>query len=358
MPEPDVDHIIAVHDLRRPIARAVSSVLGGTRSAVRVTVVCHNVPAEDVSVALGRHADDERLRLLALADDIPSPSGPFNLGLEQSTARYTSIMGSDDELEPGAIDSWLACADRTSADVVIPRLSVVGRGPVVTPPVRIGRRRALQGVADRLAYRSAPLGLVSRRRFGDLRFPPALASGEDVEYSTRLWFSSARISFDRRGPAYLVHEDAPTRVTTVSKPVSADASFLEGLLSSDAFAALSAPQRDALMTKILRNNVIQWILIRPEPDLWSDDDVRVIGETVQRCAAVAPRALRPLSRTDREILDAFTSAPPRLAHGLSLLPHRTAIRPRNLATRDLRFVLAREAPARFGVASRVLARGA
>lgn len=357
MPEPDVDHIIAVHDLRRPIERAVGSVLDGTRGSVRVTVVCHNLPVADASAALGRYADDYRLRLLGLDDGIPSPSGPFNLGLEQSTARFTSIMGSDDELSPGAIDSWLALADDTDADVVIPRVSVVGRGPTLTPPVRVGRRRGLQGVADRLAYRSAPLGLVSRRRFGDLRFPAGIASGEDVEYSTRLWFSGASISFDRRGPAYLVHEDAPTRVTTARKPVAADVAFLDGLLASETFAALSGAQRTSLITKILRNNVVQWVLARPEAALWSDDDLRVLGETVRRFGAIAPRAFHPLSRTDRDILDSFTSAPPQLSRALTLLPHRTALTPRNLVPRGVRFLFAREAPVRFGLASRVLARG-
>jgi hydroxymethylpyrimidine/phosphomethylpyrimidine kinase len=55
MPEPAIDHIIAVHDLRRPIARAVSSVLDGTTVSLRVTVVCHNVARADVADALERH---------------------------------------------------------------------------------------------------------------------------------------------------------------------------------------------------------------------------------------------------------------------------------------------------------------
>jgi hypothetical protein len=357
MPEPAIDHIIAVHDLRRPIERAVSSVLDGTTVSLRVTVVCHNVSREDVAGALKRHHDDPRLRLVELHDGVPSPSGPFNAGLDAATGRFTSIMGSDDAVEPGALDSWLALADRTGSDVVIPRVTVVGRGPMLTPPVRIGRTHRLDGVRDRLAYRTSPLGLVSRRRFGDLRFPPGLRSGIDVEYGNRLWFSGAPIAFDRRGPAYLVHEDAPVRVSTVAKPVAGDASFLEGLLHSDTFRALTPTQRDAVVTKMLRGNVLMWITYRPTVDLWSDADVESLAEVVRRCAEIAPRAFRPLSRTDRDILDAFLPASRDVSRALSLLPGRTSIRPRNLMPRNLTAMLDREAPPRFGLASKILGRG-
>jgi hypothetical protein len=355
--EPDVDHIIAVHDLRRPVGRAVGSVLDGSTCSLRVTVVCHNLAEADVSAALGAHAADRRLRLIELHDGIPSPSGPFNLGFEHATGRFTSIMGSDDSLQPGAIDSWVALAGRTRSDVVIPRVVVTGRGPMLTPPTRPRRTQTLDGVKDRLAYRSSPLGLVSRERFGALRFPAGLRSGIDVEYGARLWFSGARIGFDRHGPAYLVHEDAPTRVSTSHKPIAGDASFLEGLLASSTFVGLGPRQRDAFVTKMLRGNLLMWITYRPTPDRWSADDVRDLGQIVRRCAEVAPRAFRALSRTDRDILDAFAAETADLQKALALLPGRTAIRPRNVVTRELGAMLAREAPIRFGAASRLLAAG-
>lgn len=357
MPEPDVDHIIAVHDLRRPVTRAVASVLDGTAGRVRVTVVCHNLLRGDVSRVLERFSADSRLRLVELSDGIPSPSGPFNVGLELATARFTSIMGSDDTLEPGAIDSWLALADRTKSEVVIPRVAVLGRGPMLTPPTRIGRTARLDGVRDRLAYRTSPLGLVSRSAFGELRFPAGLRSGIDVEYGNRLWFSGARIGFDRHGPAYVVHEDAPVRVSTMRKPVSGDASFLEGLLRSDTFRALGPEQRDALVTKMLRSNVLMWITYRPTADLWTDDDVYALAGVVNRLAEVAPRAFHPLSRTDREILDAFVASPHALDRALALLAGRTALRPRNVVPRSLSAFFGREAPLRFGLASKLLGRG-
>jgi hypothetical protein len=356
MAQPDVDHIIAVHDLRRPITRAVGSVLDGTRCSVRVTVVCHNLDPAGVAAALGTRASDPRVRLLAVADGVASPSGPFNAGLEAATGRFTSIMGSDDELETGAIDSWLRIADETRSDVVIARVVVLGRGPVFTPPVRPGRTKALDGVRDRLAYRSAPLGLVARDRFGSLRFPVGLRSGEDTEYVTQLWYSRARIALDAHGPAYLVHEDAPSRVSTQRKSIRTDAAFLDGLLRGDAFLSLGPAQRDALVTKLLRGNILMWITYRPTPDMWSADDVRALGDVVRTLAEAAPRAFRPLSRTDRRILDAFTQTPASVETALGLIPGRTSPIPRNVLPRDLFAVLAREAPLRYGAASMLRAR--
>lgn len=356
MSDPDVDHIIAVHDLRRPIGRAVGSVLRGTRCDVRVSVVCHNIAQDDVATALGDHADDDRVRLMQVDDGIRSPSGPFNSGLDAATGRFTSIMGSDDELAPGAIDAWLQIAERTGSDVVIADVKAAHGGHAFTPPVRVGRRHRLDGVRDRLAYRAAPLGLVSRVRFGSLRFPGGLASGEDVEYVAQLWYSSARIAFAAGAPAYVVHDDAPERVSTRRKPVSTDAAFLHRLLESPVFASLSSTQRDALMTKILRGNVLQWIAAR-NADMWEEGDVAALADAVRRCESVAPHGFAALSRTDRDILDCFTSSSPNVERALSLVAMRTAIRPRNLVPRSVIRSLAREAPLRFGVASTLRGRG-
>src|SRR5690606_8096623 len=49
-----VDGVIAVHDPRRQVGRAVRSVLDGSGDLpVRVTVVCHDLPAAEIETALG-----------------------------------------------------------------------------------------------------------------------------------------------------------------------------------------------------------------------------------------------------------------------------------------------------------------
>jgi hypothetical protein len=351
---PDVDVVIAVHDASRPIDRAVRSALD-SRAGLRVTVVCHGLERRRIAERLGALADDHRVRLIEHHDGIPSPSGPFNAGLDAATGRFTSVMGSDDELEPGAIDAWLRVADRDRADAVIPPLRHAGGAPIPTPPSRPLRRRRLQAVADRLHYRSAPLGLVSRARFGDLRMAVGPRVGEDLDYSGRLWTSGARISLARRAPAYLVHDDAATRVTFTARPIDDELAYLPLLLSTPWLAAAPVEQRTAWAVKMWRINLFGALFYRSGHS-WSADDRRALAAFAAALAAFAPDALERLSRLDRRLVDAALDES---VAGDELnrraLARRRFASPGALLTRRLRFVGAREAPLRYMIAT-VLAR--
>lgn len=349
--------MIAVHDPARPIRRAVDSVLDHTSAAVRVTVVCHNTPQDGIRSQLTGHVDDPRLRILELRDGVRSPAGPFNAGLDAATGRFTSVMGSDDELEPGAIDSWLAVANRDDASAVIPRLRHAGGPGVPTPPVRPGRRSRLDGVKDRLSYRSAPLGLIATDVFGSERFVPDLPSGEDVAYVTAVWFAGHRISFDRHGPAYLIHSDARDRATTGAKPVSADVEFLRLLVDDPRFARLSGQQRLALVIKLIRIHIFGIVTNRPDSSEWTPSDRSDLAEMSRSLLAIAPAASGILSRADGRLLDAIRDEATPTERLLDLgVARRRFARPGSLLPRDLRRVFAREAPLRMIVAS-ALVRG-
>jgi hypothetical protein len=352
VPEYDVDLVIAVHDPERRIERAVGSALNGTTAAIRVTVVCHNTDGAAVRERLAAFAADRRVRFLDLDDGIPSPSGPFNLGLESATAEFASIMGSDDELERGAIDSWLALARRSGADLVLPSLRIADGPRVPTPPARPLRRTRLDGVRDRLAYRSAPLGLVSRARFGAMRFPAGFAAGEDIEYVTALWYSGVRIAFDRRGPAYLIHSDAPSRASTSVRPLATDATILDSLFASPQFRALGDRERTSVVVKLYRVNVLGWVANRPREAHWRDADRTELVAAIERCRRAAPEAERLLSRLDRRVLDlACTPGAPTRALLDAASARRSRARAGALLPRRLGDSLHREAPLRFTVAS-------
>lgn len=358
MPEPLVDVIIAVHNPGRPIGRAVSSVLKHTTAPIRVSVVCHNTDQGEIRRVLGDLAGDPRLRLLELQDGVRSPSGPFNAGMDAATARFTSIMGSDDELEPGAIDSWLAVQRRDRADVVIPRLAHAGAADVPTPPTRPFRAAGLDGVRDRLSYRSAPLGLVSRDRFGALRLMSVAGTGGDVEYSTALWFSGARISRDRGGPAYRIHNDASDRVTLAAKPVAADFIFLGRLLASELFARLAPAQREALVVKLIRVHIFGTVHNRPDPALWTEAERATLAAGLEGCVRAAPRALAVLSRSDRALIDVIRDVGASAGALLAAAARRRRyLSPVSLVPRNPLLVFAREAPLRFAVSSALVRAG-
>ncbi len=349
----EVDVVIAVHDPRRPIERAVGSVLAGGLADLRVTVVVHNTEGAPIRNRLDRFSSDHRLRVIRHVDGIASPAGPFNRGLADADAEFTSIMGSDDELQPGAIDSWLTLARRDRADAVVARVRHASRAAVATPVTRPWRRRGLDPVRDRLSYRSAPLGLVSSERFGDLRFETGLSVGEDLPYVCRLWFAGARVAYDRFGPAYLVHDDAPGRVTLVARPISEEFAYLDAVLGSW-FESLEEGQQAAIVVKFLRVHLFGAVFNRQDEDWWTVAERSDLASIASRLLAAGHGIEKVLSRRDRDLLDRILN--PDVATGALLeaaverrsFAHLAALVPRSLLS-----ALHREAPLRFAAASAI-----
>lgn len=308
MPSPDVDVVIPVHTPARPIRRAVSSVLD-TTAAVRVTVVAHNTDPEAISANLGDLGTRPEVRVVSLQDGIPSPAGPMNHGIALAEAPYFSVMGSDDELEPGALDSWLAVARSTGATTVIPRVRV-DEAAEPTPPRRRGRVRELDVDKDRLSYRCMPLGLIDRTRFPDLRFTPGLESGEDLEFTAELWFTGAHIAYDRAGPAYVGHDDAVDRVTRTVRPLSADFAFLDIVAAKPWYRAASRSARRGFGVKNLRLHLMDAVASRLDAPGGIAAYRAELLDTAAAIERMSPGATALLCRADRKVLrELETSAP-------------------------------------------------
>lgn len=309
---PLVDVTIAVHSATRPISRAVASVLEGTAAPVRVNVIAHNIDPEIIRRNLGTYADYPALRLLSISDGIASAAGPMNYGLAHSEARYVSILGSDDELAPGAIDSWLATARDTDADAVLARIQLANGGVDPYPPVRGGRRtQHLDARRDRLAYRSAPLGLIDRERFGHLRFSEGLSSGEDLSYSLTLWYTAERIAYDLYGPPYVGHDDADDRVTFApTRPLEDDFAFLSELQQLPWFTAAKPAIRTAITVKLIRIHFFDAVLARSASQQAFDENREGLATLADRLIAIAPGVDQLLSRSDRAVITVLRDPQP------------------------------------------------
>lgn len=348
-----VDVVIAVHTPTRPIGRAVASVLDGNAEHARLTVVCHNLPAREIADVLAPEHRD-RVRFLPYEDPHRSASGPFNAGMKAAQGDFVSIMGSDDVLEPGAVASWLRLARRTGAETVISRLLIgADRRPVHTPPVRPWLRGPAHPVADRLSYRSAPLGLVSvaaRARLG-AELVEGMTVGGDVPYVTRLWFET-RVAVARRGPAYVIGEDAQDRVTFTPRPIVVELAFLRHLLAEPWFRAYPLEERRAVCVKATRIHLFGAVYNRPDPAFWTADERTALARVAAELLAGAPGFERVLSLADRALLDAIRS---RRASAESMIAGARARRrhghPTTVVPRDPSRLLAREAPVRLMAAS-------
>jgi Glycosyltransferase like family 2 len=310
--EPEAQIVIAVHTADRPIRRAVESVVAAGQGRAGALVVCHNMDPEPVRKALAG-LDGAAVRVLELNDGIASPAGPFNFGLRSATAEFVGIMGSDDALEPGAVAAWLDLAASTGADVAIAPLRTRSGRPILTPRARVLRGALADPLKDRLAYRTAPLGLFRRRLLEahQLSLTEGLQTGEDLEFGLKLWYSGAHIAYRPGAPAYLVGEDAEVRVTSAVLPLKEQFRDVRHLVEGEWFAGLRPPERDAIAVKLLRGHVLSAALRRGSGFGWDGADCQELSALTSEIAAFAPGVSRALSRPDEELLEALrgTSSP-------------------------------------------------
>jgi len=353
-----VEVIVPVHDASRPTQRAVSSLLrsGLDGSQLRVTVVCHNVDMNAIRVTL----DDtvgSRVRLVELHDGLRTPAAPFNFGIENSRADYVSIMGSDDLLEDGALAAWLNRARRHRLSVVIPAERHDTGTMVRTPPVRWGKVSGLDPLRDRLAYRTAPLGLLKRETLVTLglRFPTHLRNGSDQLFGLKLWFSGERIGYGRGLPSYVVGNDAPSRVTFQATPPEQDFAAITELVEDPWFTAQDARVRRAIIVKTVRIHVFSGVLVRLREERWTERDAKYLADLLARYRELAPGWERSLSIADRRLVDAISSGSAAVSTLRRLSTERREFRrPAAILTRHPVGILARDGAPRYMVASRLL----
>lgn len=309
MTEPFVDVVIACHDVSRPIERAVRSVfdVGQAPGEVRVTVVAHGIPAEELERRL---ADiDGSIRVVAFADGIRSAAGPFNRGLDLVEGEYCAVMGSDDFLEPGAMTAWIGHARAERPDALMAPIRIDGQPLMPNPLSRIGRRRRLDAAKDRLFYRTAPLGLIrtATMRAMGLRMTEGVRVGEDFDFGIRLFSLSSRVDAPR-SPAYVIGIDARERTTHARLSMTDEFAPITRLLEDGLPAALPPAHRKALAIKLVRISVIGAARSRPVPDDWrGEDEVAFLAAMLQRLVRLAPGVLGPFNLQDRGILDSLTA---------------------------------------------------
>ncbi len=301
----DVDVVVAVHSPRRPVARAVASVLARPGCDVRVLVVCHGISATVIRDLVGADGGlDGRIELLELNDGIPSPAGPKNAGIDAAEGRYLSFLDSDDWFAPGALAGWFRTAENSGADAVMASMRLDDGTIVDTPRVRHGRSERLDPVRDRLFYRSAPLGLLRRELIENLglRFERDLLTGEDVPFTARLWTAAGRIDLAANVPPYVVGTSGQDRVTAAVLPIRLDLAGVRAILDSTWFPALGAAERRAIAIKCLRIHVLGAARRRTtepgHPPAWSADDRVAAAQITRDLLQAAPRTLDAFSREE------------------------------------------------------------
>ncbi|MGM7678221.1 glycosyltransferase [Microbacterium sp. A94] len=322
---PTVDVVIAVHDPSRPLIRAVQSVLHDGVDGVRVIVVCHGLSISAFADARAMFAASP-VEWIEFSDGVRSPTGPFTRGLRAATADYVTIMGSDDFVQPGAVATAVAHLGADAPDALVLPLQHQSGEILRNPLTRRGHVRSLDGVRDRLAYRTAPLAYLRRGILDelDLELTADVPAGEDIEFSAKLWYSGARIDFHPSDPAYVIGADAETRVTAAPRGARVELTALRLLLTREWLTTASASVRRSLMIKVLRIHVLGPVLRRASSNTLTTDDLHAYAEVVRAALRIAPRSSRPFSRADRDVLDVLATTPLNSAAALAAATAHTS----------------------------------
>jgi len=302
-----VQVVIAIHRYERPIERAVASVVEGNTTNGAIVVV-HNIDPEPIRQRLEQFGS--RVQILTCTDGIPSPAGPLNTGLEAATAPYVTAMGSDDYYQSGAGKAWAKYLKANpSVDILILPTLEAATGTLDLPPVRVGRRRRLDPVKDRLTYRTGPLMLVRTellKRY-QIRMSSGLRTGEDLAYSSRLFMVAQRIDLlPASAPKYIEADDGGVRVTSTPFTIAQQCAGVAIVASSTWAEQLKPAARQALAVRLVRKSILPAVA-KHSHDL-SLDDVDYLYTLLTKVLMLAPRYYQVLSRNEARLVEALIIA--------------------------------------------------
>lgn len=366
----DVQIVVPIHDPSRFFERMVTAILReeGPNLRVGVIAVLHNLGADDSEKVILRLRNLEKepdlLQIVIVNDGIPSPAGPLNAGLKAAWAKWVGMAGSDDDLDQGALTSWVLQGTTHNADVVLAPILDSDGTLAATPPVRITgnltRRRTV--IADRLYYRSSPVGIF-RRRYLELSGATMTAkaqTGEDIAFMARLFSGQSGktppsvIVADPRHGAYRIIDDAPSRATTNRKTIENHLRGIKGALDSSTLAALTNRQQRALGTKILRRDLLEILSQRVE---WGDSTEisEALGDVIKQVRKIG-NCEGYLARAEMNLLRECTSAEAtEESIEASLQQARRYRSLQSLLAHDWRLTFCSDAPFRYRLASKCAA---
>ena len=317
--------MIPTHDLSRPIRRAVDSVLEDPDAGA--IVVAHNLDPADLDLP-----DSERIETVALSGYEGRPGACFNAGIARARSDWLGIMGSDDFYEPGALQAMRERARADGADSVLAPVYKQGKRHKSRLPTV--RRSHLDVVRDGLLYRTAPLGIHRRELMQGpgMHFDDRVRSGEDIRMSFALWTTATSISFSWDDPAYVITDDADSRITRGIQPLTALGAAWETIWDEE--MVISAPRRlrHALAVKIAAVHLSSALTARPHPEDWLPGDQEWLGAYVRRLRAEDPRFDRALEGPLRGALRAAEAGaePGTEEHRRVLAPEGSRSRARDL----------------------------
>jgi CDP-glycerol glycerophosphotransferase len=257
MSVPAVSIVIPVHNAMPYLLQGLDSVLAQTIGTDRLEVIAVDDGSTDGS---GEALDDfakhhpDLLRVLH-QEACGTPSIPRNIGLDLARGEYVFFLDADDYFGPEALERMVAMADEHGSDVVLGRMSGVGRG---TPSSMFKENQPRADLYSSRVYWTLGAWKLFRRSLlveHGIRFPEERRRGEDQAVTSQAYIHARNISVVADYDCYyFVQRDDGLNLTSgkVTAPEHlrfTDATTLDYMAPLVGSLVPAGPERDYLMKR-------------------------------------------------------------------------------------------------------------
>ena len=116
---PTVSIVVPVYKAEKTLDACVESILAQTFSDFELLLIDDASPDRCPQMCDAWAEKDPRIRALHPAKTGPGPSGARNAGLDAAAAPWITMVDSDDTVAPDLLETLLAGAERTGAELVL-----------------------------------------------------------------------------------------------------------------------------------------------------------------------------------------------------------------------------------------------
>ncbi len=245
--------ITATYNRESTLARAIDSVLAQDYQDWELVVVDDG--SEDDTSALLERYNDPRIEVVRHIRNMGATAA-FNTGFDHIRGDWFTLLGSDDEMEPFALSTMVAAAERTGATAVTCNTIDYVTGSL------IGSGLTEDGWADVAAIarcRGDHWGITRTDLLGDMRFD------ERHRHQNSVWLRislTARRYYIHRG-LLIVHTEGSDRVTLQRQSIGARLRAFRALGEDkqylDILRAANPAYYRHLRTRILASKLLSWV---------------------------------------------------------------------------------------------------
>jgi len=178
-----VSLIIPVYNVRDYLRKCLDSVAAQTYQALEVIIVNDGSTDDSLEIALEYTAKYSNFKCYTIENR--GQGGARNYGLKQATGEYVMFLDSDDYLSKNCVETLIAAAQETEADIVCANCYDVQENGAVLAVSKNEYQNAVTSLQEEPALlfnRVAPWGKLYKRQLWN-----------EMEFACRVWYEDMRL---------------------------------------------------------------------------------------------------------------------------------------------------------------------